>query len=217
VRSIQSTDSRVVLVASQAFRPDRFLIWLRSAWPLTRRFAPTSPRERAGRGLRGASLQISIRKIQTATSLRSRAAARVGLLVDLPFLRGDGTPKGAPCNGRGLFPGLPRNRGTRQRLSASRRGVLKPWSALPGTWLPAISRAQPYVADPGSGVGRKPRASRGRGATMPVSCPGRGAASFMPLRRAGTAPNAGACCGPGSAAHHAVRATRCAASGERRW
>src|SRR6201747_270602 len=37
-------------------------------------------------------------------------------------------------NGRGLFPGLPRNRGTRQRLSASRRGVLKPWSVLPGTW-----------------------------------------------------------------------------------
>src|SRR3954453_4165 len=37
-------------------------------------------------------------------------------------------------NGRGLFPGLPGNRGTRQRLSASRRGVLKPWSVLPGTW-----------------------------------------------------------------------------------
>src|SRR5882724_6620301 len=37
-------------------------------------------------------------------------------------------------NGRGLFPGLPRNRGTRQRLSASRRDVLKPWSVLPGTW-----------------------------------------------------------------------------------
>src|SRR5712671_1838312 len=37
-------------------------------------------------------------------------------------------------NGRGLFPGLPRNRGTRQRLSASRRDVLRPWSVLPGTW-----------------------------------------------------------------------------------
>src|ERR1700710_1007529 len=37
-------------------------------------------------------------------------------------------------NGRGLFPGLPGNRGTRQRLSASRRSVLKPWSVLPGTW-----------------------------------------------------------------------------------
>jgi IS30 family transposase len=35
-------------------------------------------------------------RIQTATGLRSRAAARVGLLVDLSFLRGDGTPKGAP-------------------------------------------------------------------------------------------------------------------------
>src|ERR1700716_198187 len=33
-----------------------------------------------------------------------------------------------------MFPGLTENRGTRQRLSASRRGVLKPWSVLPGTW-----------------------------------------------------------------------------------
>ena len=32
-------------------------------------------------------------KFQTAKRLRSRAAARVGLLVDLPFLRGDGAPK----------------------------------------------------------------------------------------------------------------------------
>src|ERR1700716_2625535 len=33
-----------------------------------------------------------------------------------------------------MFPGLTENRGTRQRLSASRRSVLKPWSVLPGTW-----------------------------------------------------------------------------------
>jgi hypothetical protein len=39
---------------------------------------------------------ISDPQIQTAKRLRSRAAARVGLLVDLPFLKGDGTPKGAP-------------------------------------------------------------------------------------------------------------------------
>jgi hypothetical protein len=37
------------------------------------------------------------------------------------------------------------------------------------------------------------------------SCPGRGAAFFMPLRRAGTVPNAGALYGPGSAAHHAAK------------
>src|SRR3954469_18539442 len=35
-------------------------------------------------------------------------------------------------------------------------------------------------------------------------------------RRAGTVPNAEPCYGPGSAAHRYARATRCAASGERR-
>jgi hypothetical protein len=48
-----------------------------------------------------------------------------------------------------------------------------------------------------------------------LSCPGRGAAFFMPLRRAGTVPSAGIRYGPGSAAHHAASAARCAASGER--
>jgi hypothetical protein len=43
-----------------------------------------------------ASSAISDSNFQTAKRLRSRAAARVELLVDLPFLRGDGTPKGAP-------------------------------------------------------------------------------------------------------------------------
>src|SRR5882757_8651436 len=37
------------------------------------------------------------------------------------------------------------------------------------------------------------------------SCPGRGAAFFMPLRRAGTVPSAGVCDGPGSATHHAAK------------
>src|SRR5882757_8969985 len=40
-------------------------------------------------------------------------------------------------NGRGLFPGLPGNRGTRQRLSASRRGDFFD----PGTVLPARGEA----------------------------------------------------------------------------
>src|ERR1700760_1954124 len=37
------------------------------------------------------------------------------------------------------------------------------------------------------------------------SCPGRGAAFFMPLRRTGTVPNAGVRDGPGSAAHHVTK------------
>jgi hypothetical protein len=44
-----------------------------------------------------------------------------------------------------------------------------------------------------------------------LSCPGRGAAFFMPLRRTGTVPNTGVRDGPGSAAHHAAKsgALRC--------
>ena len=44
-----------------------------------------------------------------------------------------------------------------------------------------------------------------------LPCPGRSAAFFMPLRRAGTAPNTGVRYGPGSAAHHAAKsgALRC--------
>jgi hypothetical protein len=48
-----------------------------------------------------------------------------------------------------------------------------------------------------------------------LSCPGRGAAFFMPLRRTGT-PVRYSKLGPGSAAHRFARATRCAASGARR-
>src|SRR3954468_15155332 len=38
-----------------------------------------------------------------------------------------------------------------------------------------------------------------------MPCPGRGAAFFMPLRRAGTVTDAGAWYGPGSAKHHAAK------------
>jgi hypothetical protein len=48
-----------------------------------------------------------------------------------------------------------------------------------------------------------------------VSCPGRGAAFFTMHRRAGTQGDAASIMGPGSAAHHAARAARCAASGAR--
>jgi hypothetical protein len=41
-------------------------------------------------------VKISEFEFQTAKRPRSRAAARVGLLGDLPFLRGDGAPKDAP-------------------------------------------------------------------------------------------------------------------------
>jgi hypothetical protein len=46
---------------------------------------------------------------------------------------------------------------------------------------------------------------------MHVTCPGRGAAFFTLLRRAGTVPNAGALYGPGSAAHRFAKsyALRC--------
>src|SRR3954465_4256343 len=58
-------------------------------------------------------------------------------------------PKGAIGNSRGLSPGSPGNRGTRQRLSALHRVVLKPWSALPGTWiLAAISPRPPVPVQP---------------------------------------------------------------------
>src|SRR6266849_4574610 len=48
-----------------------------------------------------------------------------------------------------------------------------------------------------------------------TSCPGRGAAFFTLLRRAGTQDGAQCKMDPGSAAHHAARAARCAASGAR--
>jgi hypothetical protein len=44
----------------------------------------------------GACAKFPNSKFQTAKRLYSRAAARVELLVDLPFLRGDGAPNDAP-------------------------------------------------------------------------------------------------------------------------
>ncbi len=41
-----------------------------------------------------------------------------------------------------------------------------------------------------------------------VSCPGRGAAFFMPLRRAGTIPDTALCRGPRLAAHHVAKVAR---------
>jgi hypothetical protein len=74
-------------------------------------------------------------------------------------------------NGRGLFPGLPGNRGTRQRLSASRRGVVglvrASGDVAHGDFAPPPVPVQPAsVADPVSGAGRIPRHSRERRATL---------------------------------------------------
>ena len=70
----------------------------------TRRMGPAGACHRAGNAgplragtTRGFDASPNFRfEFQTAKASRSRAAARVGLLVDLPFLRGDGAPKGAP-------------------------------------------------------------------------------------------------------------------------
>jgi hypothetical protein len=106
-------------------------------------------------------------KFQTAKRPRSRAAARVGLLSFSPLFEGRRNAKrrtlvtAAAC--------FPDRRETEAHGNASRRPAaasFRPWSALPGTWLPAISRRSPVpvqpasVADPCSGAGRKPRASR---------------------------------------------------------
>src|SRR6266576_996412 len=90
-------------------------------------------------------------------------------------------------NGRGLFPGLPRNRGTRQRLSASRRGVFNPWSALPGTWLLAISRRSPVPVQPASVA--DPVTGRAETQGLPSAClrgtsPGAASTFGLPLRPA---------------------------------
>ena len=71
-----------------------------------------------------------------------------------------------------MFPGLPGNRGTRQRLSASRRGdFFVPGTVLPGAGAsklaiqagfrpPFACPVQPLKAAPRSGHGRLPKAPR---------------------------------------------------------
>jgi hypothetical protein len=69
-----------VLVESQTFRPDRLLIWQRSAWPLTRRASDDArrplPARKSGERLRGRFASISDSSIQTATPSHSRGAMR---------------------------------------------------------------------------------------------------------------------------------------------
>src|SRR3954452_18138361 len=74
-------------------------------------------------------------------------------------------------NSRGLFPGSPGNRGTRQRLSTFRRGVVALVRAsgdlAHGDFAPLPVPVQPAsVADPDSGAGRIPKYSRERRATF---------------------------------------------------
>src|SRR3954453_1854687 len=77
-------------------------------------------------------------------------------------------------NSRGLFPGSPGNRGTRQRLSTSRRGgvalVRASGDLAHGDFAPLPVPVQPAsVADPESGAGRIPKYSRERRATSALS------------------------------------------------
>src|SRR3978361_300984 len=67
-------------------------------------------------------------KFQIARPLRSRAAARVGLLVYLPVLRGDGTPKGAPLVTAAAY--FPDRRETEAHGNASRRPAAAASSSL---------------------------------------------------------------------------------------
>src|SRR4030088_746496 len=70
-----------------------------------------------------------------------------------------------------MFPGLTENRGTRQRLSASRRGVLKPWSVLPGTW-------------------QTPEEALEHGVFAPLACPRPASSQWQTQLRAGRKPKA---------------------------
>src|SRR5712675_3016431 len=74
-------------------------------------------------------------------------------------------------NSRGLFPGSPRIRGTRQRLSTSRHGDFCPWdrffraqarASSPSRQVspPFTCLVQPLKAAPRSGHGRLPKAPR---------------------------------------------------------
>src|SRR3954471_11938527 len=98
-------------------------------------------------------------------------------------MRGGGAPKGAIVTSRGLFPGSPGNRGTRQRLPALHLRRLKTLVrssgdvATLGDFAPhACPRPATLVAEPRSGPGRKPRASRVR------ACEARPRAPHRPLR-----------------------------------
>src|SRR3954452_18487898 len=121
--------------------------------------------------LRGCGSSLFFR----ASVIAARKCLRVnGGLSEPPPTRkeGGGTPKGAPwVNSRGLFPGSPENRGTRQRLSTLRRGVVALVRAsgdlAHGDFAPLPVPVQPAsVADPDSGAGRIPKHSRERRATL---------------------------------------------------
>jgi hypothetical protein len=126
---------------------------------------------------------------QTATRLRSRAAARGELLVCLPFVRGSGAPKGACVTSRGVSPGSPEDRGTRQRLfgappaaSSSTPGPFfrhrrELWLAIQAGFRPPFAcPVQPLKAAPRSGHGRLPEAPRVR------ACEARPRAPHRPVR-----------------------------------
>ena len=112
-------------------------------------------------------LPISRFTFQTATASRSRAAARVGLLVRLPKNEGRRSAERRIVTRRGLSPGSPGDSNTRQRLFGAPPRRLKTLVrssgdvATLGDFAPhACPRPAALAAEPCSGPGRKPRASR---------------------------------------------------------
>ena len=71
------------------------------------------------------------------------------LLFSFPLdIKGKRSAERRIVTSRGVSPGSPGNRGTRQRLAALRRGVLKPRSVLPGTWLGGDFAPPPVPVQP---------------------------------------------------------------------
>jgi hypothetical protein len=87
-------------------------------------------------------------------------------------MRGDGTPKGAPCNRPRLISRIAeKQRHTATPLSVPPRRLLRPWDLTyrhrreqarhPGRLPhPSPAPSQPFKAEPRSGLGRLPRAPR---------------------------------------------------------
>jgi hypothetical protein len=92
-------------------------------------------------------------EFQTATGLRSRAAARGELLSfsSPSTLRGRrNAERRTLVTAAAYLPDCRKTEAHGNACSALRRGVLRPWSVLPGTWQPsAISRRTPVPVQPG--------------------------------------------------------------------
>src|SRR6201991_2528491 len=136
-----------------------------------------------GPGVRQDDVENFVRSFVQASVIAARKPLRVnGGFRNLPReeKREAERRKAHLGNGRGLFPGSPGNRGTRQRLSTFRPGDLlasaRPSKAQEASQrpadhdgFPAVTCTSPshLVAGPHSGAGRGPKASRVRGLRLP--------------------------------------------------